>query len=236
MRSVVLKPTARCQHCQLPPRWCVCAAQDDIRCALQIDLLTHRRERQRPSSTGNLIKRVFPAARQFIWAADAVPAMDVLGGRERWILHPHGKPAPAGADPAAIQVLLLDGSWSETMAMARTAPAWGRLVSLPMQGQSRFWLRAQQEGGRFSTAEALMFLLGSLGLEEERERLRVQFELLVYANLRARGRNDIAAEFLEGSLIGDRVPDFLDALQAPRPLLPLARDSSLPKPTSNDDR
>lgn len=220
MRSVVLKPAVRCPLCRMPPRWCICAAHSDIRSPLAIDLLSHPRERTRPSSTGNLIGRVFPDSRLHSWNSKQPPTMAevAIPGRELWILHPHGRPAPSGADAAAIQIVLLDGLWNETASMARVVAPWGRLVNLPMTGTSRYWLRAQQEGGRFSTVEALMFLLAVLGLDSECEALRIQFELHVYASLRARGRTDLAAEFLAESVIGPGLAEFLAQLHTSRPL------------------
>jgi DTW domain-containing protein len=220
MRSVVLKPTVRCPHCHMPPRWCICAAQQELYCPLQIDLLSHPRERTRPSSTGNLIHRIFPDSRQHIWHSKQPPrAAEVsIPGRELWLLHPHGRPAPVEAKPDCVQVVLLDGLWNETASMAREVGPWGRLVSLPMTGQSRFWLRAQQEGGRFSTVEALIFLLETLGLAAEGIALRIQFELHVYASLRSRGRTDLAAQFLQDSVIPAAMPEFLAQLQVRRPL------------------
>lgn len=218
MRSVVLKPTPRCPRCQLPPRWCLCAAEEQARCPLQLDVLLHQRELGRPTSTGRLINRVFPDSRQQVWKPDA-PLREAQVCRpdcEAWVLHPSGEPLPQAADPAGIQVLLLDGLWNETATMARATASWGRLVSLPMQGSSRYWLRAQQEGGRFSTAEALLFLLAALQLEEAHAVLRRQFELHVYAGLRARGRTDLAAEFLAGSCLQQEVPGVIAALQQRR--------------------
>lgn len=218
MRSVVLKPTPRCPRCQLPPRWCLCAAEEHARCPLQIDLLLHQRELGRPTSTGRLINRIFPASRQHVWRPDApLPEADVQSpGRELWILHPSGEPLPQAADPAGLQVLLLDGLWNETATMARATASWGRLVQLPMHGASRYWLRAQQEGGRFSTAEALLFLLEALQLKEAHAVLQRQFELHVYAGLRARGRTDLAAAFLEGSCLQRTLPEVIAALQQRR--------------------
>jgi len=220
MRSVVRNPTPRCGCCQMPPRWCICAAQHDITCPLQIDLLSHPRELTRPSSTGNLITRVMPEAKQHVWTLAQRPtATRVLNpAREPWILHPRGRPAPVGADAAGVQVILLDGLWNETAVMSREVAMWGRLVSLPMTGASRFWLRAQQESDRFSTVEALLFLLAAFHLAVPYEALRVQFELHVYASLRSRGRKDLAAEFLAGSVLLTALPDFLDQLHTRRPL------------------
>ncbi len=219
MRSVVRRPTARCPVCLLPPRWCICEARRDIVCPLQIDLLTHQRELTRPSSTGNLIKRLLPATRQHSWRQDQplTAATVVAPGRELWVLHPSGKPLPANYDLASTQVLLLDGSWSEATAMSSQVAQWGRLVSLPMQGDSRFWLRAQQDGGRFSTVEALMFLLNAVGLDEISQAIRLQFELHVYAGLRSRGRTDLAGEFLAGSVINTALADYLVELHRRRP-------------------
>jgi len=136
-------------------------------------------------------------------------------GREVWIIHPHGQPAPF-AVPEQVQVLLLDGSWSESSAMAREVTGWGRLVSLPMAGESRYWLRAKQEGSRFSTVEALLFLLESFRLDAAYSALRLQFELHVYASLRARGQKQRAEEFLRASPVREAFPELLAHLNTSR--------------------
>jgi DTW domain-containing protein len=161
----------------------------------------HHRESFRPSSTGNLINRVIPASCVHVWRRERnLSAADIrVPGRDLWILHPNGDPAPAAMPPQDVQVLLLDGSWRETSVMAQEVRSWGRLVRLPMNGESRFWLRAQPDPLRFSTVEALMFLLDQFGLQEAREVLRHQLELHVYASLRARGQKETAHEFLAAS-------------------------------------
>lgn len=217
-RSVVLNATARCPRCGLTPRWCICAAHEDIASPLDIALLTHKRELFRPSSTGNLIARLFPAARRHVWHPEQPLAREQVAaeGRELWVLHPNGLPAPKDVAPDKVQVILLDGSWSESAGMARTVTTWGRLVQLPLSGRSRFWLRAKQEGGRYSTAEALLFLLETFGLNQQRDALRVQFELHVYANLRARGNVELAAQFLHDSVLGPTLPEFMAQLHLRR--------------------
>jgi DTW domain-containing protein YfiP len=217
-RSVVLNATVRCPRCGLTPRWCICAAHAPIHTPFELALLTHKRELFRPSSTGNLITRIFPQARRHAWHPETPLAREQVTtpGREVWVLHPNGLPAPIDVAPEAVQVIMLDGSWSESAGMARTVSSWGRLVQLPLAGASRFWLRAKQEGGRYSTAEALLFLLDAFRLLEERDALRVQFELHVYANLRARGNLEQAAQFLEGSVIAGALPEFLAQLHMRR--------------------
>ncbi len=219
VRSVVLNNTPRCGRCRLPPRWCVCAGQKGVQCDLEIDVLTHHREWFRPSSTSHLIQRVMPAARQHLWRRERPidPASIRKPGRELWVLHPHGAPMPAGAAATKVQVVLLDGAWRETSAMAQGMGAWGRLVSLPMAGESRYWLRAQADVSRFSTIEALLWMMQALGCQEAHDDLRAQFELHVYANLRARGFKELAAEFLKSSPVPACFPEMLAQLHTRRP-------------------
>ncbi len=219
MRSIVRNASRRCPRCQLPPRWCICSAQRDVACPLAVDVLMHHRERFRPSSTGNLINRVLPASRHFLWRRERrLTADDVrLPGRELWLLHPQGAVVDFATPPDQVQVMLLDGSWRETAAMAQEVRGWGRLVSLPMTGESRYWLRAQSEKGRFSTAEALLFLLRGFGLQAAHDALRAQFELHVYANLRARGDTVASAELLADSPIAQEFSDVIAQLNVRRP-------------------
>ena len=218
-RSVVLQSSRRCECCQLPLRWCVCSALRQIECPLQVDVLIHHREVYRPSSTGHLIKRVIANSRQHLWRRERHLTAEevIIPGREMWILHPRGEPAPRMVDPQSVQVLLIDGSWREASAMAQEIGSWGRLVSLPMVGESRYWLRSQADGGRFSTTEALLFLLKEFGLGEVHAHLFAQFELHVYASLRARGSKEAAMKFLEHSPAAAQFSDLIAQLDVRRP-------------------
>jgi len=101
--------------------------------------------------------------------------------------------------------------------MAQEVRNWGRLVSLPMIGESRYWLRAQTEAGRFSTVEALLFLLRAFGLAAAHDALRLQFELHVYAHLRARGHKETGERFLATSPLREAFPELIAALNLRRP-------------------
>ena len=211
-RSVVLRQTPRCPGCQLAPRWCICAGLRKVTSPLRVDVLQHFMESYRPSSTGHLLERVLPGAGRHIFRAERTLARTdiVQPGRELWILHPNGEPMPANARPAELQVLLLDGTWVQAAEMARVTGSWGRRVNLPMQGESRYWLRTQSGAGRFSTAEALLFLLGALGLTGAQAQLRVQFELHVYATLCSRGHKQRAADYLVDSPIRTALAEVLE--------------------------
>jgi DTW domain-containing protein YfiP len=179
----------------------------------------HHRELWRPSSTGHLINRTVKGSRQHLWRRERrLTVEDVkFPDRELWILHPKGEPMPSGAAPESVQLLLIDGSWRETSAIAQEIGTWGRLVDLPMSGESRYWLRTQADGGRFSTAEARLFLLKAFGLNQAHDQLFAQFELHVYASLRARGSKEAALNFLLRSPISAEFPELLAQLDVRRP-------------------
>jgi DTW domain-containing protein YfiP len=178
----------------------------------------HHSEAWRPSSTGHLIQRVFPESRQFRFHHDAPidPATVRLPGKELWVLHPLGETLPTDRPPEEIQVLLLDGTWAQARDMMRATEGWGRRVRLPLSGKSRYWLRSQQsDAGRFSTVEALLSLIQSLGLRETHTALQLQFELHVYAGLRARGRRIEAETYLADSPVLAAFPEVIHALDHP---------------------
>jgi DTW domain-containing protein YfiP len=218
-RRVVTEGTPRCPRCRFAPRWCICDGFHPLALPLEVDVLVHHRELWRPTSTGRLINRVVPASRGHVFRHD-LPlhrGAIVRPDRELWILHPRGAPLPAAPDPGRVQVLLLDGSWREAARMLQGVEGWGRAVSLPMPGASRYLLRDQQAAGHHSTVEALLFLLGALGLASEQAALRLQFELHVYAGLRARGEKAAAERFLADSPVREAFPELLEKLHQSRP-------------------
>ena len=218
-RSVVLETTPRCEKCRCPPRWCICAGWQPVTSPLQVDVLIHKREYWRPTSTGRLINRVVAGSRGHIFWQEKPPAKEsvVRPDRELWILHPRGEELPADADPAHVQVLLLDGSWSEAGSMLEVVGPWGRRVSLPLTGPSRYWLRDAPGAGKYATAEALLGLFAAFGFGEAEAQLRLQFELHVYAGLRTRGAKAQAEKFLSTSPLRAAMPELLARLGERRP-------------------
>jgi DTW domain-containing protein YfiP len=86
-----------------------------------------------------------------------------------------------------------------------------------MTGPSRYWLRNAPGAGKYATVEALIFLYAALGLREAEARLRLQFELHVYAGLRTRGAKALADEFLATSPLPAAMPDLLAKMAERRP-------------------
>ena len=202
----------------MPPRWCICEGLQPLSCPLGIDVLMHYCEIHRPSSTGHLINRLIPDSRIHIGGGGRTitPAEIARPGRTLWILHPQGDLPPAGAAPENLQVLLIDGSWRQASDLMRTVVNWGRTIRLPMSGESRYRLRTQQGEGQFSTIEALLFMMATLGLHREHEQLRLEFELHVFAGLLARGRLHDARRYLADSPVREALPELVTKLDRPQ--------------------
>ena len=238
-RSVVLAGTGRCDGCRLPPRWCVCGALPSVVTGAAVDILIHRREQWRPSSTGALLARAICGARLHVHRPDprsrespAFPPALLRPGHECWVLHPQGETVgaemPLTSRPLPVQVVLLDGNWREAGEMLRlinaAASAAGRegsaalrVVRLPEGAPGRFWIREAPAPGQRATAEACGAILGLLGESAAAERLRLHFELHVWATLRARGKVDRAGAYLAGSPLLAAAPALLAALATRRP-------------------
>jgi len=207
----------------MPHRWCICAGERSVSCGVAVDVLIHQREAWRPTSTGRLIHRVVAGTRLHVFRPEEPTVESAVRRPERalWVLHPRGAALdearaelePAGPGP---QVVLLDGSWREAATMIRAAERWGRLVNLPMTGPSRYRLRGQLEAGHYSTVEALLFLLAALGESAAHAGLERQFELHVYAGLRARGDKAGAEAFLATTRLAEEMPEMLAELNRRR--------------------
>lgn len=225
-RSVVLAGAARCPRCRLPPRWCTCEALPPVETRLAVHVLIHRHEHGKPSSTGRLVARTVAGAATHVYqratrhqAAAGFPAGELAGGDDLWILHPSGEPPPAaaaGGDSRPRRVLLLDGTWRQAGEMLRSLDGNGRRVRLPDAAAEpgRYWLRDQPAPGRLSTAEALVGIFCATGDATAARRLRLHFELHVYATLLARGRREMAERYLGESPLLDEGRAALDALHA----------------------
>jgi len=228
-RSVVLAGAARCPRCSLPPRWCVCGMIPPVVTRLRVHVLIHRGEQHKPSSTGALVARAVDDATCHVYQrktrfcpATHFPAESLVPGGELWILHPTGDPLPGATAPAdeprRPHVLLLDGTWRQAGEMLRSVEGMGRRVRLPepTAEPSRYWLREQPEPTLLSTAEALLGILRAVGDAAAERRLRLHFELHVYATLLARGRREMAERYLGHSPLLADAPDALDRLHARR--------------------
>jgi DTW domain-containing protein YfiP len=177
-----------------------------------------------------LVARVVAGATRHVYqretrrcAASAFPADGRGPNPDLWILHPSGTPltphAAPGPESPGPEIVLLDGTWRQSGEMLRSVERLGRCVSLPdpavMPG--RYWLRDQPAPAHLSTAEALLGVFRALGDDAAEERLRLHFELHVYATLLSRGRREMAERYLGHSPLLAELPEFLDRLNTRRP-------------------
>ena len=199
---------------------------------LTVQVLIHRLEQCRPSSTGKLVGRAVAGATSHVYQrgnrffpATGYPVDALEPERELWVLHPAGDPLPepAAAEALALQpppaVLLLDGSWRQAGEMLASMHGRGRCVRLPAAATSepsRYWLRDQAKPEQLCTAEALMGVLKATGEPEAAQMLRLHFELHVYATLLVRGHRELAERYLGHSPLLTEAPDALDRLHARR--------------------
>ena len=197
-RSVVTKASPRCPGCAQIPRWCICSSLEIPSTNLNLAVLIHHAEFYKPTSTGRLIHRLFPTSDLILYKHDIPLSRERVtqGGMETLILHPFGDSIESLSNLPEKKILLLDGNWRQAAAMLQGTASFGRKISLPMCGPSRYWLREKQEGTRYSTIEALIFLLRFTGQEEVADRCQIAFELHVYAGLLARGKKDLARAYL----------------------------------------
>jgi hypothetical protein len=102
--------------------------------------------------------------------------------------------------------------------MLRTVEGMGRCICLPdtATAASRFWLRDQPGPTHLSTAEALIVVLETVGDTVAAQRIRLHFELHVYATLLSRGRREMAERYLGDSPLLNDIPEVLDRLHARR--------------------
>jgi len=230
-RSVVRAGAARCPCCSLAPRWCVCEAIQPVRCRIPVHVLIHRQEQVKPSSTGMLVARVVEGATCHVYqrlnrsiTPTSLSPQALEADREVWILHPQGEPLSASTaglinQTQLPQILLLDGTWRQAREMLRSVEGMGRCVRLPEPGPSRYWLREYDAPAHVSTAEALLGVFRLVGDAAAESRLRLHFELHVYASLLARGRREMAERYLGDSQLRTEIPDVVDRLMTGRPSL-----------------
>lgn len=195
----------------------------------------HGKEAHKPSSTGHVVTRCVAGARTHLYNGTETDDLSSLlrPGCQPLVLHPRGEPFAPAMLREKSQIILIDGTWKQSVGMLRAVESSALKISLPMHGESRFWLRAQSETGHFSTMEALLFLIAQSGLEREHQVLTLQFELHVYTGLLSRGRKDFADKFLETSSVRMELLHSVRFLEGEHVPLP-AHLSPMPGPSVVD--
>ncbi|MCG9712276.1 DTW domain-containing protein [Shewanella insulae] len=164
-------------------------------------LLTHEREYERPSNTGQLALAAFPelcrrvpwsrvapdeAIKQACESGDALllfPKENEAGEPDNGAgvyetITPEQLLAKKGAERGAPQVIILDGTWQEARKMVRQSPYLqaARRLTLQESEPSRYRLRRNQLSQGLCTIECIISLMKSLAMSQEAQQLDEAFD------------------------------------------------------------
>ncbi|MFP2909017.1 tRNA-uridine aminocarboxypropyltransferase [Pyxidicoccus sp. 3LFB2] len=152
---VALRP--RCHRCNLPSHLCLCAEIPRVETRTRILLLQHVMEIAKKSNTGRVASLALTNSRLLVYGSPA-EAIDtaVLSEPGTWLLFPDGPTAPPDA-PAPRQLVVLDGSWSQTRRMTQRLPVLRTLprLALPAPEPGMLRLRETTHPSGMSTLDAI---------------------------------------------------------------------------------
>jgi tRNA-uridine aminocarboxypropyltransferase len=155
MSPPVARP--RCQRCNLPLHLCLCAELPLVDTRTRFLLLQHVVEIRKKSNTGGLAALALTNSRLLTYGApDQALDTALLGESGTWLLFPDGPTAPPDA-PAPRQVVVLDGSWSQTRRMTQRISALRTLprLVLPPPEPGMLRLREPTHPSGMSTLDAI---------------------------------------------------------------------------------
>ncbi len=158
---------------------------------VQVILLTHERELDRPTNTGRLVLEVVgePVSnrvRRVLWRRkEPDDSLLALLKRPRTaLLYPASEVQCDGREAGPLRIaecdtfILLDGTWQEARKMYNRSPYLHKLprIELDTPKPSRFTLRRNQREGCLCTAECIAHLLQAKGLHGAARRLETAFD------------------------------------------------------------
>lgn len=154
---------------------------------IRIHLLTHQRELERPTNTGQLAIELFPhQVTRVIWSR-VTPAQNLqrlAETNEIALIHPTGKPLSTiqTSDSSAHRFkhfVLLDATWQEAQKILNRSNYLKQLevFSLNPESPSKYQLRRNQKIDGLCTAECIIELLKINGDEKNANLLEEKFEL-----------------------------------------------------------
>ncbi|EPX64495.1 DTW domain protein [Cystobacter fuscus DSM 2262] len=147
----------RCDRCNLPPHLCLCAELPRVETRTRFLLVQHVVEPRKKSNTGRLATLALTNSRLLTYGApDEALDTALLGEPGTWLLFPDGPTAPPGA-PAPRQLVVLDGSWSQTRRMTQRIAALRTLprLVLPPPDPGTLRLREPTHPSGMSTLDAV---------------------------------------------------------------------------------
>lgn len=162
-----------CAGCGLPNSFCCCKQITPQQSQLQVALLLHANEPQRPTSTSKIIQQVLPQTQTYIWQRKEPPSALIKQIEDEetdaWLLFPADRPdlIPrsqnfTGANPDRKTLIIVpDGTWKEVRKIVRKSPWLDQLPLLAFDPQipSRYDLRRNPDADHLCTAETVVELM-----------------------------------------------------------------------------
>lgn len=155
-----------CPRCLRPLRTCFCALLPHLSSAVELVILQHPLEERHAKGTARMLHLALPGSQLRVGTTFA--ASDVLSAsRHNLLLYPGAPAAPLTQlqdNPAALRLLVLDGTWRKTRLLLHTHPF---LQTLPRLGltdlpASAYHIRKAEAGHQLSTLEATCAALSLL--------------------------------------------------------------------------
>ena len=196
------KSVARCEHCQLALKACICHWKPAGNISCEFILLMHREELFKPTNTGRLIADIFPdQTRAFCWSRTEpdTELIQILRDPNRLCLivfpdetrvHPIEQSASGNlVSDRLLTFILLDGTWKQSGRMFHLS-RWLDDVStfsLSNVKAGDYAVRKSHQDDYVSTAEAAAACLDVVGESSSANLLRDYFAVFNQHYLATRG-------------------------------------------------
>ena len=181
----------RCAECWMPDKTCICQRAPELELGCEFWLLTHPKERIKPTNTGRLMLMSHAESQGFIWHRKQ-PAPEFIEYLSRddiqpYIVFPNDEPGyedrthfqvnewdeKKGQLTKKVAFILLDATWRQARRMFRHSEYLQSLpvLSLTPEKLSEFLLRQEYSEDHLCTAEVAVNLLELVGQSEEAQKL-----------------------------------------------------------------
>lgn len=150
---------------------------------MQLILLTHSREIQKTSNTGQLISRVIPNVLTIIWQRTEPDKelLKLISAGETALVFQQEKSITADKIAQFKNYILIDSTWQEARKIYNRSSYLHDLpcIQFSMDKKSRYNLRRNQLDGGLCTAECAIELLGATGLSMQAGNLEKEFSAFI---------------------------------------------------------
>jgi len=152
---------------------------------MKLILLTHSREVQKQTNTGQLVQKILTECETIIWQRKQPDAglLNLIESEKTALVYPSGSEVSGTEISDYKNFILIDGTWQEARKIYNHSPYLQQLpeVQFSIKNPSRYNLRRNQLEGGLCTAECAIHLLHELHANEVANRL--EFALNEFVNI-----------------------------------------------------